>query len=465
MRPELIIGLVGPIGCDITAVERAISAALKQVDYRAMNISLSEGIAELLKEKQDEETSLQTLGKKIEAGNKVRRSYENNGILAAYAISKIREIRAQINTKAGAALPEGASFEDIRADSVAYIIRQFKRPEEIELMRKTYGRAFIQISITQQRQDRLNNLVARLGRENHGMKPDERDETARKLIRQDEDEDTDDFGQRITKIFHLADVFIDARQEDSTSTRFINALFGRNNIAPTRDEFGIGCNEVPKPLGGNYWDEDPNKKRDIDKGGEANKEETSRIVYDFLRLLSEKGALTDGYTPAKILGYTELRDAISDSMIGEITEYGRMVHAEMNAISDAARLGRAVKGATRYVTTFPCHNCAKHIISSGISRVIFIEPYPKSRTELLYGDLVSTGDNEEGKVEFTHFSGIAPTRFAEIFEKSRRRNKKTGLIEDWYQGQCRPRIGDQEIDYTSSELHAINDNFQTEAVQ
>jgi len=496
MRPELIIGLVGPIGCDITAVERAISAALKQVDYRAMNISLSEGIAELLKEKQDEETSLQTLGKKIEAGNKVRRSYENNGILAAYAISKIREIRAQINTEAGAALPEGASFEDIRADSVAYIIRQFKRPEEIELMRKTYGRAFIQISITQQRQDRLDNLVARLGRENHGMKPDERDETARKLIRQDEDEDTDDFGQRITKIFHLADVFIDARHEDSTSTRFINALFGRNNIAPTRDEFGsylaksaalrsvdlsrqvgaailtpdgdmitIGCNEVPKPLGGNYWDEDLNKKRDIDKGGEANKEETSRIVYDFLRLLSEKGALTDGYTPAKILGDTELRDAISDSMIGEITEYGRMVHAEMNAISDAARLGRAVKGATLYVTTFPCHNCAKHIISSGISRVIFIEPYPKSRTELLYGDLVSTGDNEEGKVEFTHFSGIAPTRFAEIFEKSRRRNKKTGLIEDWYQGQCRPRIGDQEIDYTSSELHAINDNFQTEAVQ
>ncbi|MEQ9564827.1 MAG: hypothetical protein RLN85_03250, partial [Pseudomonadales bacterium] len=115
MRPELIIGLVGPIGCDITAVERAISAALKQVDYRAMNISLSEGIAELLNEKQDEETSLQTLGNKIESGNKVRRSYENNGILAAYAISKIREMRAQINTEAGAALPEGASFEDIRA--------------------------------------------------------------------------------------------------------------------------------------------------------------------------------------------------------------------------------------------------------------------------------------------------------------------------------------------------------------
>lgn len=224
----------------------------------------------------------------------------------------------------------------------------------------------------------------------------------------------------------------------------------------------IGCNEVPKPGGGNYWDEDTNKKRDIDKGGEANKEETSRIIHDFLKTLSDHKLLVSETKPGDILKDRSLSKAISDSMIGEITEYGRMVHAEMNAISDAARLGRSVRGATVYVTTFPCHNCAKHIIASGVSRVVFIEPYPKSRTELLYGDLVSIGEREDGKVEFAHFSGIAPSRFSAIFEKSRRRSRSTGEIEDWYQGECRPRIGEQEVDYISSEVHAILDNFPAE---
>lgn len=496
MRPELIFGLVGPIGCDIDLVEKAIASALKQVDYKVRNISLSEGISELLEAKQGAKPQLRSLREKISGGNDVRRAYANKGVLAAYAITRIRELRAQLNTELSIAVPEGASPEDIRVDSVAYIVRQFKRPEEIELMRKTYGNAFIQISVTQDGNARLQNLMLRLGREFPGMKPEEREENAKKLVRQDEDEDTDDFGQRLTKIFHLADAFIDARDEataQATSTRFVNALFGRNNIAPTREEFGsylaksaslrsvdlsrqvgaailteagdlitIGCNEVPKPFGGNYWDDDQNKKRDIDKGGEANKEETSRIIFDFLRILSERGALADNRKPNQVLEDKELLGAINDSMIGEITEYGRMVHAEMNAISDAARLGRAVQGATLFVTTFPCHNCAKHIIASGISRVIFIEPYPKSRAELLYGDLITIGEKECGKVQFKHFSGISPARFVDIFEKSRRRDKETGTVHDWYKGQCSPRLGDQESDFTASEVHAINDNIPSD---
>ena len=496
MRPELVIGLVGPIGCDITIAEKAIAAALKQVDYKAIHISLSEGIADLLEEKKEARPALSSLAEKIASGNEVRRLYSKNGILAAYAITKVREQRAEIASEAGIIPPENATLEEVRLDSVAYIVRQFKRPEEIQLMRKIYGPAFIQVSVTQDRQDRISNLTARLGRDNPSLKPEDREAEAKKLIRQDENEDEDDYGQRLTKIFHLADAFIDAKDEDFTSAtcvRFINAFFGRNNVAPTKDEFGsylaksaslrsvdlsrqvgaailssdgdvitIGCNEVPKPGGGNYWDEDVNKKRDIDKGGEANKEETSRIIYDFLKTLSDHDLLAGGKKPGDILKDEDLNDAISDSMIGEITEYGRMIHAEMNAISDAARLGRSVRGATLYVTTFPCHNCAKHIIGCGIARVIFIEPYPKSRTELLYGDLVSIGEHEEGKVEFAHFSGISPSRFSSIFEKSRRRSRRTGMIEDWHQGECRPRIGEQEIDYIASEAHAILDNFQME---
>ena len=69
MRPELIIGLVGPIGCEIAGVEKALEAAFKQVDYKTKSISLSEGIAELLEEKTGTRPALRTLSEKIVAGN------------------------------------------------------------------------------------------------------------------------------------------------------------------------------------------------------------------------------------------------------------------------------------------------------------------------------------------------------------------------------------------------------------
>jgi dCMP deaminase len=57
------------------------------------------------------------------------------------------------------------------------------------------------------------------------------------------------------------------------------------------------------------------------------------------------------------------------------------IHAEQNAISDAARRGAAVDGASMYVTHFPCINCCKYIISSGIKRVVYISDY--RNTELV----------------------------------------------------------------------------------
>ena len=52
------------------------------------------------------------------------------------------------------------------------------------------------------------------------------------------------------------------------------------------------------------------------------------------------------------------------------------VHAEQNAIIQAAKLGVSVQGATLYCTHQPCSICAKMIINSGIARVVFNEGYP-----------------------------------------------------------------------------------------
>lgn len=503
-HPELIFGLVGAIGCNIHGVETALSDALKEVDYSPRMISLTESIADLTAMKTDVRPSLDTLEQKINAGNTVRELFGQKGILAVDAVRKIRQARAAEHELRSTKMPtiEGNDQpvlpQDLPAQKTAYIIRQLKRKEEIELLERVYGKQFIQISISQEKSSRVSNIAQRALVEQPDLDNEARLELARKLVSRDENEEQDEdgnkieFGQKLGEIFQYGDVFIDAATSDTiskTCRRFVRALFGQTDIAPTKDEFGsyvakaaslrsvdlsrqvgaaivskdgdlitVGCNEVPKPLGGNYWDEDEPKARDVDKRAEANKDETNRIIFDFLTVLEKQEVFSDGQTAKDVLANSTTKQAINDSLIGDITEYGRMVHAEMNAVVDAARLGRSIRGGTLYVTTFPCHNCAKHIIASGIKKVIFIEPYPKSRTELLYGDAIANSDAEKKAIHFKHFSGISPRRYRDIFEKGKRRSK-SGVVHDWYEDICKPRIGHREADYTASERQSIEDNF------
>ena len=55
---------------------------------------------------------------------------------------------------------------------------------------------------------------------------------------------------------------------------------------------------------------------------------------------------------------------------GEDTKYPYVVHAELNAILNSG--GRSLKGAKLYVALFPCNECAKAIIQSGIRDVIYL---------------------------------------------------------------------------------------------
>ena len=55
---------------------------------------------------------------------------------------------------------------------------------------------------------------------------------------------------------------------------------------------------------------------------------------------------------------------------GEITKYPYVVHAELNAILNAQ--GKDLRGARIYVDLFPCNECAKAIIQSGISEVVYL---------------------------------------------------------------------------------------------
>jgi dCMP deaminase len=61
---------------------------------------------------------------------------------------------------------------------------------------------------------------------------------------------------------------------------------------------------------------------------------------------------------------------------GEKHELCRALHAEQNAIIQAASLGQSIENATIYVTNQPCAICAKMIINAGIKRIVVKEGYP-----------------------------------------------------------------------------------------
>lgn len=90
-------------------------------------------------------------------------------------------------------------------------------------------------------------------------------------------------------------------------------------------------------------------------------------------IVKEKNILATGYNGAPMgMEHCLTRGCIKDEMnLGHYVgnEYCRAVHAEQNAICQAARFGNPVDGATLYITDVPCGVCAKIIINSGITRV------------------------------------------------------------------------------------------------
>ncbi|MER9272095.1 deaminase [Mesorhizobium sp. M0643] len=140
----------------------------------------------------------------------------------------------------------------------------------------------------------------------------------------------------------------------------------------------------------------------------------------------------------------------------DLIEFGRIIHAEMSAITDAARLGKPLSGAILFCTTFPCHMCAKHIVSSGINRVVFLEPYPKSHAKDLHSDSITFSPAEKDKkVLFEPFIGISPRRYRDIFEKKKRKDA-SGKARPWADGKPVPRIEDRSSAYIENEEPAIS---------
>lgn len=98
-------------------------------------------------------------------------------------------------------------------------------------------------------------------------------------------------------------------------------------------------------------------------------------------IVKDKRILTTGYNgaPSGVKSCKEREECLRRKLnipSGTQHELCYGVHAEQNAIAQAAKLGISVEGATLYCTHQPCVICCKMIINSGIKRVVYDQPYP-----------------------------------------------------------------------------------------
>lgn len=473
--PELVIGLIGPVGADLELVIDAAKRQLDRVGYKSIVVRVSELITNIQafhsKGSKTFDSAYERIDSLMDAGSALRRGTGRGDALALMTVAEIRRLRTNANRKAHPDWEEDKCAKTALTRT-AYIIRSLKNPSEVRTLRDVYGRAFFVVSAYSPRSKRVTDLAEQISISASDSNPTKYRDQAERLIGKDESEG-DKLGQNVRDSFPLADLFVDlgdAGRVEPGIERFVELLFGNPFHTPTRDEFAmfhahatalrsadlsrqvgaaiattdgqilaVGCNEVPKFGGGHYWPADSADSRDFRTGHDSGTTARIDIVSEIIQRLQEANLLAGELKSMKarraaeelILG--NRRDVLAATQVLSVIEYGRAVHAEMAAITDAARRGVSVQGATLYCTAFPCHLCARHIIAAGIERVVYIEPYPKSIAGDLFGDsmVVDSERPVSGRVSFQSFVGIAPIVYAFMFRSHSERKKPDGTAVKW----------------------------------
>jgi deoxycytidylate deaminase len=359
-------------------------------------------------------------------------------------------------------------------------VRSLKHPAEVVELRRIYPRGFYLFGIHTADTRRLYWLQ----REHGGMSED----AARELINRDRAA-PEAHGQHTADTFQSADFFLvddgDKEVLENHIERCLELVFGRPHATPTFAEFamfmafaaslrsgdlarqvgavivkgeeilGVGANDCPKFGGGLYWPRMIGKRIQDEKGGRDSTLERDTNALQRERMMNsicqELGLPPTPENLAKL----------ARSKLKEVMEFTRSVHAELEAILSCARKGTSCAGATLYCTTYPCHNCARHIIAAGIRDVVYVEPYAKSKAIDLHPDAL-TGDESEssGKVLLRPFVGVGARQFFNFFSMSQsagtaiERKTTSGVKTPWDRRSAAPRVPMVAVDYMTHERAA-----------
>ncbi|MFV8751361.1 anti-phage dCTP deaminase [Nannocystaceae bacterium ST9] len=471
---ELVIGFVAPLGTDFDRLIRIARQCLVDFAYEAKMYRLSEFFKDLAPRLPDlaaptaefegKSAAYRQKRAAMDAGDAIRMRTETREIMAFYAAARIHAVRT-VRDAGRAPMPR-----------TAHLLRSLKRPEEVECLRRIYRSRFLLISVFVPREDRLRHLI------DSGLTEVEALEL---VVRDEVDAGNKKYGQATAETFQLGDFFIDGRPQPEDETRkvlrrFFELVFGSPRITPTRDEHAMfmafaaslrsgdlsrqvgavvvsedgtllaeGANDAPRFKGGQYWPGPEDRRdivREVDSNERIKRQMITAILEEFAALVPDEDPLD---TAKQRLGKTGLLD---------ITEFGRAVHAEMAALLSCARMGVATRKRSLYCTTFPCHNCAKHIVAAGIRRVIFIEPYPKSRALELHEDAISLAAEVDDKVAFSPFEGVGPRRYVDLFALRDMLGspvtRKDGRLSTWAARDALPALREPMVTYLEEEAWA-----------
>jgi len=445
-QSEIVIGIVSAVGTESRRVIDPLKDRIKGFGYTVEEIRVSS----ILPAQTGLSSEYLRIRNYMNAGDNLRKDSGNNAILATGAAKVISDKRTSGTPKK------------------AYIVNSLKHPNEVELLRKIYGDGFYLFGIHDDEKRR------------HGYLTNDKNCTqqqASELIKIDEDEKVD-HGQRTRDTFHLADFFLNIGKNDdqvkNTIQRFLELIFSHPYKNPTFDEFAMfmafnssvrssdlsrqvgaiitknqqivatGANDCPQSGGGLYWaevDPDSGEVRDKVDGKDYMRDEDSNKRAQ-IEIITE---ITDSVISSGIVDNSkreDFKDVLKNSKISDLTEFGRVVHAEMEALLSCGRAGISTTDSVLYCTTFPCHNCAKHIIDAGIKRVVYVEPYPKSKALEFHSESthLKTGLDDKSDpllVTFEPFNGVGARRFLDLFSVSLgsgsklRRKDKDGITVDW----------------------------------
>lgn len=495
---ELVFGVVGHAGAGTSTVADTLAKLLQQTKvgqdtFEVELIVAQTVIREWAKERNKpfppvaEKPTLHQVQELQDLGDAMRAEETEGGVADHSAVARrmILKIRAQRGEKTHQAVEGGKPVKPDGKHRV-YILDSLRHPAEVALLRHIYQDAFILIGVVceeEKRIERLGKKCKDAGREN-----------ALEFMRRDADAD-EKHGQHVADTFHLSDFFVDHSMDrtnrDGSSNRLweindhlmrllrilTHSSLERPTIAETAmhhassaqlrsaclsrqvgaalvDSGGnivaTGTNEAPRAGGGVYGeqfrDHEEEEKAELDyrcayfEKSSDRYCRNSRTQLEIIRHLIADIPVLAKVPPAE---QPALIESLRKTELGALIEFSRAVHAEMDALLTAARKGVSIVGTRLFVTTFPCHYCARHLVAAGVDEVQFIEAYPKSRAISLHRDAIELegidwkAPSKGGTKVLIHpFSGVAPRLYKRAFTKDRElKDKLTGEMRvqepDW----------------------------------
>lgn len=472
---EIFVAIVGPAGAGAGTAASILKTFFQEAGFDSHVVKASSIIRRAAEKARldvpsTERKTLAGIRMMQDRGDELRKGVlfgkvEDHSAVARLVLREISTVRATA---------QGSEFQpdtDVVPDGTprAYIIDSLRHPAEVHLLRQIYQDAFTLLGIVcdpSKRERRIReNLFDRSQWGKTAVK-----ESVRAFLERDEDA-PEKYGQHVSDTFHESDFFVDNSEdagEDLSITgmndqlrRFVELTTQSKIVRPTISETAMhharsaqmrsaclsrqvgaavvdkagnivatGSNDVPRAGGGLYGEGfDPDLLGDQrcafrDSVYCSSNQEQNAIISE---LMDAFPSILEGKDRETVL------KKIRSTRLGGLIEFSRAVHAEMDAILSASLAGVSPRGCRMYVTTYPCHYCARHIVAAGIDEVQFIEPYPKSKATDLHSDAITTdsvdwtppSSGHGAKVLFRPFVGVAPRLYRRVFLKDRDYKDKT----------------------------------------